>query len=858
MFLPKLTQVNELSRYKSSTEMIKILPKILFQFLFLVFLAFMSAGVHAQQCKTILDGSQENLMNASREQREEIAFNSYNGQGIPVPLQFHVMQRNDGSGNVDFDDLIGIVEAGSDFFQDSGLILEECSKVHLIYDSFFFNNSIDANSQELLDVITDNNIPGVINIYIIPESNTCGWSSFPGKKPVDYLVINDLCLGEGSEIAHQLGHYFSLYHTHETAGGVFELPDASNCGPNSGDEICDTPADPNLYGLVSFDCNYQNGLSDEIPSLPTGFQLNDYLPATDNIMSFATENCRGSFTDEQLKRIYHSYIWDRSYLYNLNGDNVCDGVQNGTFNSLLENWEILTSNNAQIDSHFSSDYLYTAIQEGGASRNDILLQQKSISLRPSASYSLNFVSFSSFQALIKIEIKDSHSNVVLFSSEETIPSNWTNFKFTFENDALLNEVDLDLYYGDNVGAVSFDDFRLIDLNCAPSAESHCSLLSNGEFKKRGSNWFTSEEGSADVYWQADSSYASTVIVNSGTALKDVRFSQMGFSIESGKNYEIEFEARAEAARQIEVAVVSATGSIVPVFEEIINLSTQWNTYTLAFHAFESLETARLDFAIGAENLDCEFDNVSLIDLQCGEKCSLVRGGGFEENDNQFWSNWTFTEGVVATQSYHDGLLEIDMIEGGWLSEHVQIRQNDIYLAKDSLYVLSFRAKADSPRSASVLFEQANFSNACFDESIQLNSSWQDFTFSFFANCQSVRKNLVFNIGGSSGVVSIDDILLVGACASAATGIEESEDGNNLQLYPNPCQDFLNIELEQVFNSNAKSSIAIYGLNGELLSHQEINEQVSSSQIPTNDLQTGMYILEVITGDVRINRRFVKM
>lgn len=829
----------------------KILPKILFQFLFLVMAC---AAVHAQQCKTILDGNQEILMNTSREQREVIAFNSYNGQGIPVPLQFHVMQRNDGSGNVDFDDLIQIVETGSAFFEGSGLILEECGKVHLIYDSFFFDNSVEADSPELMEVIADHNLPGVINIYIIPESNSCGWSSFPGKKPADFLVINDQCLGSGSEIAHQLGHYFSLYHTHETAGGVFELPDASNCGPNSGDEICDTPADPNLYGFVSFDCNYENGLSDEIPSLPSGFQLNDYFPATDNIMSFATENCRGSFTQEQFKRIYQSYIWDRSYLYNLNCENVCDKVRNGAFNSLLEHWDIITNNGASVESNFTSDYLYTLIENGGSGSADIMLQQREIKLRPNSNYSLNFVAFSSSQASVKIEVKDSQSGAVILSAQEIIPSVWTNYKLEFVNDAMLEEANLVLTYGGNSGAVSFDDFRLIDLNCSPAVPNNCSLLRNGEFRKKGANWFTSEEGQADVYWQADSTYASTVIVNAGSSIHDVRFSQMGFSIEAGRNYEIEFDARAEAARDIEVSIVSAKDESDIIFNEVVNIGGQWNTYTIAFHAFDSAEIGRIDFSIGGVNLDLEFDNVALVDLMCGIQCSLVRGGSFEENDNQYWQNWTFIDGVIATQSYSNGLLQIDMQEGGLLSEHVQIRQNEIWLAKDSLYVLSFRAKSDNSRTVSVLFEQSDGSTPCFQEELYLTAQWKDFTFAFTASCPSVRKNLVFNVGGSPGMVSVDDILLVGACASAATGIEENQEEIALQLYPNPCQDFLNVNLD----FNGKVNANIYSLSGELILRSSFENLQNDSRISTTNLQAGMYILELRGEGFIVNRRFVKM
>jgi len=43
---------------------------------------------------------------------------------------------------------------------------------------------------------------------------------------------------------HEVGHYFDLFHTHETAYGR-ECVDGSNC-TTAGDRLCDTPADPGL------------------------------------------------------------------------------------------------------------------------------------------------------------------------------------------------------------------------------------------------------------------------------------------------------------------------------------------------------------------------------------------------------------------------------------------------------------------------------------------------------------------------------------------------------------------------------------------------------------------------------------
>ena len=74
--------------------------------------------------------------------------------------------------------------------------------------------------------------------------------------------MRNSCAYNGSTIIHEFGHYFSLFHTHGPTNSAIttELVDGSNC-TTSGDELCDTPADPNLSGNVT-NCLYTGGLFD--------------------------------------------------------------------------------------------------------------------------------------------------------------------------------------------------------------------------------------------------------------------------------------------------------------------------------------------------------------------------------------------------------------------------------------------------------------------------------------------------------------------------------------------------------------------------------------------------------------------
>lgn len=152
------------------------------------------------------------------------------------------------------------------------------------------------------EMVTLHYKPKVINMYFVqdvPNDPECGHAYFPGGK--DLVVIKKPCMTP-VVLAHELGHFFGLYHTFETAFGV-EPASQNNC-QTAGDLLCDTEADP--QGSVDAFCNYTGPYQDS---------SNDYyIPPVDNIMSsYGTCPCR--FTSEQFMRMANQYLTLRSYLW---------------------------------------------------------------------------------------------------------------------------------------------------------------------------------------------------------------------------------------------------------------------------------------------------------------------------------------------------------------------------------------------------------------------------------------------------------------------------------------------------------------------------------------------------------------
>ncbi|MGJ8743241.1 PKD domain-containing protein [Polaribacter sp.] len=221
-----------------------------------------------------------------------------------VPIQLHIIRTTAGTGGISVADLEIALEVANNYYSEGGIYLYQCSTINYIDD----DNYYDYDKSEMTALHTAHGVANVLNIYIansVTSSGTsiCGHAQFPGG--LDFAILPEICAMNGSTFAHEVGHYFNAYHTHETYLGA-ELVDGSNCS-SKGDVVCDTPADPSLSGKVDiYNCVYTGTNTDG--------NGQTYTPPVSNIMSYSAKGCRVVFTDEQYARMLASIDNDRSYL----------------------------------------------------------------------------------------------------------------------------------------------------------------------------------------------------------------------------------------------------------------------------------------------------------------------------------------------------------------------------------------------------------------------------------------------------------------------------------------------------------------------------------------------------------------
>ena len=262
-----------------------------------------AATVSAQEhgCGTVIPPKQISFEREQISGRVDFSQMALAPQEVSIPLTIHILRDGSGSGGLSPESLDSTMTDLNAMYVPMEITFYQCGPVDYIDDDGFYADMSTMARIDSLRLI--NLVYGTINVYFVPESSGfpyCGISAFSGSA-VQSIMMNNLCTGttSPSTLAHEIGHYFNLYHTHETAFGV-ECPDGGNCG-SSGDLLCDTPADPDLYDHVS---DYPYCEYDHYASTPSGCG-GTYNPQVDNLMSYSRKNCRDFWSSMQMARLIY-------------------------------------------------------------------------------------------------------------------------------------------------------------------------------------------------------------------------------------------------------------------------------------------------------------------------------------------------------------------------------------------------------------------------------------------------------------------------------------------------------------------------------------------------------------------------
>ena len=280
-------------------------------FLAIITLLFTSLAANAQPCGANV--SQEDAQFMKPFSKLMRSYGVGEQKGIrDFPIQMHIVTKNNGNGGCDVKVIKEAIQNLNNYYINANVRFVLLDDVHYIKSTEYF----DFDTKEEDGLCAANDVKGVINMYFcgtvqMQGTELCGYAYFPNSQSYlmrkDRVIMQNTCVDDNCTLPHEIGHYFSLYHTHGKTnfGSTDELVNQSNCGV-AGDEMCDTPADPMIFGKVDNDCHYTGGDKDRNGQA--------FRPNTTNMMSYSNNSCLQEFSAQQYARINYAAFQLRTYL----------------------------------------------------------------------------------------------------------------------------------------------------------------------------------------------------------------------------------------------------------------------------------------------------------------------------------------------------------------------------------------------------------------------------------------------------------------------------------------------------------------------------------------------------------------
>lgn len=221
-----------------------------------------------------------------------------------VALKFHVVRKNNGTQGASIAQLNAVFAQINAAYQNSGIQFYMAGTTPHYINS---DNYYDFDFPEETALTQGSDLSNAINVYIVGSigsgsGNVSGFAYYPSTLAVTNRVFLTIdAMTDGRSLIHELGHYFSLYHTfHNNANPTVSLRElvtrgaGANCA-TAGDQVCDTPADPyGLPGATTSGCSYTGTVTDANGAL--------FVPSLQNVMSYYSQ-CGGVFTAQQYGRM---------------------------------------------------------------------------------------------------------------------------------------------------------------------------------------------------------------------------------------------------------------------------------------------------------------------------------------------------------------------------------------------------------------------------------------------------------------------------------------------------------------------------------------------------------------------------
>ena len=258
--------------------------------------------------------------------------------------------------------------------------------------------------------------------------------------------------------------------------------------------------------------------------------------------------------------------------------------------------------------------------------------------------------------------------------------------------------------------------------------------------------------------------------NAGTADYSVQLVQPNLPIQKGGTYQVSFDAWADEARTMSVALTAPDNSYVRYLPDTtVGLTSEKQTYTYEFTMTQNDDAnGRMEFNLGntASTANVYITNVTLkktaqADVSTEDKKTVrsdgnyVYNGSFQEGANrlEYWEIASDNAEVAVTGLEDGRRLKVTAPEGTTPEHPVVISQSELAMIAGAEYAMSFEAQGDAGKSI-----QATVAGQSFDAAVSGEKASYLYKFAMPAVGEG-NNNLVFTIS-QPGTYYLDEIRIV--------------------------------------------------------------------------------------------------
>lgn len=304
------------------------------------------------------------------------------------------------------------------------------------------------------------------------------------------------------------------------------------------------------------------------------------------------------------------------------------------------------------------------------------------------------------------------------------------------------------------------------------AKDHPYNLINADFDNGFQGWtkdVNQTNGNGNANFSSGDSKATIEIVSGSSDGWHIQLWQQNVSITSGQIYRITLIAKADVARTVVIEVSNPSNSFARVVAETLNLTTEFQTFTVEFKATISFN-AKYSILLGGQG-----SNVVTIDKFENQQ---ITAGEATQVDPRSYEDWQIVNSDFKYGSYgfikeasNGALVEfgtnlssqevtLNVVTPGSQSWHAQLAQDGKIFSSGITYTLTLRAKVNSG-TTSIDMEVTNNNGDVniAKKAVTLTSEYQDFTMTFTPEENYSRGKIALLIGKASGLITVDSLVI---------------------------------------------------------------------------------------------------